>query len=74
MLELIDSEAKHLRELSRLLRSDAAFSSQVLRLANSTLLGSRYEVTSIQQALSALGVDRLRALVVTVAMRPVLAS
>jgi len=69
LLELIDSEAKHLRELSRLLRSDAAFSSQVLRLANSTLLGSRYEVASIQQALSALGVDRLRALVVTVAMR-----
>jgi hypothetical protein len=27
LLELIDSEAKHLRELSRLLRSDAAFSS-----------------------------------------------
>ena len=69
LLELIDSGAKHLRELSRLLRSDAAFSSQVLRLANSALLGSTHEVTSIQQMLSALGVDRLRALVVTVAMR-----
>jgi HD-like signal output (HDOD) protein len=69
LLELIDNEAIHLRELSRLLMSDAAFSSQVLRVANSALLGSRYEVTSIHRALSALGVHRLRALAVTVAMR-----
>ena len=69
LLEAIDDEAMHLRELSRLLLSDAAFSSQVLRLANSALLGSRYEVTSIQRALSALGVHRLRAMVVTVAMK-----
>ena len=59
----------HLREVSRLLATDAAFSSQVLRVANSALLGSRYEVTSIQRALSALGVNRLRALVVTVALK-----
>ena len=69
LLEVIDDEAMHLRELSRLLMSDAAFSSQVLRVANSALLGSRYEVTSIQRALSALGVHRLRALVLTVAVR-----
>jgi putative nucleotidyltransferase with HDIG domain len=69
LLEAIDDEAMHLRELSRLLMSDAAFSSQVLRLANSALIGSRYEVTSVQRALSALGVHRLRALVVTVAMK-----
>jgi putative nucleotidyltransferase with HDIG domain len=69
LLEAIDDECMHLRELSRILVSDAAFSSQVLRVANSALLGSRYEVTSIQRALSALGVHRLRALVVTVAMK-----
>lgn len=69
LLEAIDDEAMHLRQLSRLLMSDAAFSSQVLRVANSALLGSRYEVTSIQRALSALGVHRLRALVVTVALK-----
>ena len=69
LLELIDDESMHLREVSRLLATDAAFSSQVLRVANSALLGSRYEVTSIQRALSAVGVNRLRALVVTVAMK-----
>jgi len=69
LLELIDHESVHLREVSRLLATDAAFSSQVLRVANSALLGSRYEVTSIQRALSALGVNRVRALVVTVALK-----
>jgi putative nucleotidyltransferase with HDIG domain len=69
LLELIEDEGMHLRELSRLLTRDAAFSSQVLRVANSALLGLRYEVTSLQQALSILGVQRLRALVVTVAMK-----
>ncbi len=69
LLELIDDESMHLRELSRLLMRDAAFSSQVLRVANSALLGLRYEVTTIQRALSTLGVQRLRALVVTVAMK-----
>ena len=69
LLELIDHESVHLREMSRLLATDAAFSSQVLHVANSALLGSRHEVTSIQRALSALGVNRLRALVVTVALK-----
>jgi hypothetical protein len=41
----------HLREVSRLLSTDAAFSSQVPRVANSALRGSRYEVTSVQGVL-----------------------
>jgi HD-like signal output (HDOD) protein len=57
------------REVSRVLMADAAFSSQVLRLANSALLGARQEITSILQALSLIGVDRLRALVATVALK-----
>jgi len=69
LLELLEDEGTHLRELSRLLTRDAAFSSQVLQVANSALLGMRYQVTSLQRALSVLGVQRLRALVVTVAMR-----
>jgi HD-like signal output (HDOD) protein len=40
----------HFGEVSRVLMADAAFSSQVLRVANSALLGVRYEVKSILQA------------------------
>jgi len=56
-------------EVSRVLMADAAFSSQVLRVANSALFGARYEVASILQALCVVGVDRLRDLVVTVALK-----
>src|SRR5260370_6636694 len=56
-------------EVSRVLMADAAFSSQVLRVANSALFGARYEVKSILQAMCVVGVDRLRDLVVTVAMQ-----
>jgi hypothetical protein len=46
----------------------------VLRLANSALFGRRYEVTSILHAISVLGIDRLKALVLTVGMRDFLAG
>ena len=56
-------------EASHLVRSDAVFAGEVLRLANSALMGLRYEVVSIMHAIAVLGMDRLRNLVLTVAMR-----
>ncbi len=58
-----------MQEVSKLIKSDAVFSAEVLRLANSAVFGLRYEVISILHALSVLGMDRLQALVLTVAMR-----
>ena len=56
-------------DVSRLVRSDAVFAAEVLRLANSAILGLRYEVVSVLHAISVLGMDRLQGLVLTVAMR-----
>ena len=56
-------------EASHLVRSDAVFAGEVLRLANSAMMGLRYEVVSIMHAISVLGMERLRNLVLTVAMR-----
>ena len=50
-------------EVSQLIRSDAVFAAEVLRLANSAMLGLRYEVMSIMHAISVLGMDRLQSLV-----------
>jgi HD-like signal output (HDOD) protein len=61
-------------QVAGLVRSDAAFAAEVLRLANSALLGLRYEVTSILHGVSVLGMDRLRALVMTVALRDMVSS
>lgn len=69
LIRLINNERVDFRDVSSVIAIDAAFSSQVLRLANSALIGGRYEIASILQALSVVGVDRLRDLVVTVALK-----
>jgi len=69
LVQLISEETAHFREVSQVLAVDAALSSQVLRVANSALLGCRYEIASIMQALFVVGADRLRDIVLTVAIR-----
>jgi HD-like signal output (HDOD) protein len=69
LIRLINNEKVDFRDVSNVIAADAAFSSQVLRLANSALIGGRYEIASVLQALSVVGVDRLRDLVVTVALK-----
>lgn len=69
LMILVSREGSNMQEVSRLIKSDAVFSAEVLRLANSAVFGLRYEVVSILHALSVLGMDRLQALVLTVAMR-----
>jgi putative nucleotidyltransferase with HDIG domain len=69
LVQLMSDESANFREVSQVLRMDAALSSQVLRVANSALLGCRYEIASILQALFVLGADRLRDIAVTVAIK-----
>lgn len=69
LLQVLSKPNFTLLDVSQLIRSDAVFAGEVLRLANSVLLGLRYEVVSIMHAISVLGVDRLQNLVLTVAMR-----
>lgn len=69
LMALVAQENVNIQEVSRLVRSDAVFTAEVLRLANSAVLGLRYEVVNILHAVSVLGMDRIRALVLTVAMR-----
>ena len=69
LLQLMGDETADFREVSRVLSVDAALSSQLLRVANSALLGCRHEITSIMQAMFVLGVDRLRDIVITVAIK-----
>ena len=47
------------------MQADPAFSAEVLRIANSPLIGGRYQVGSVLRAISMIGVDRLCNLVWT---------
>jgi putative nucleotidyltransferase with HDIG domain len=58
-----------LEEVQRVLRTDAAFTADVLRLANSPLIGMRSEIKSVLQAIMMLGIERIKALSTTLALR-----
>jgi HD-like signal output (HDOD) protein len=72
LLRLSAREDVPILEILRILRTDAAFSGEVLRLANSALTGSRTEVHSVAHAVAVLGLDQIRALSMTIALRDVL--
>ena len=69
LLRLVAQENFSYREVADLVRSDVAFSAEVLRLANSSLLSLRYEIKNIPHAVAVLGLHRLRGIVMTLAMK-----
>jgi putative nucleotidyltransferase with HDIG domain len=61
------------QRVADLIRSDVSFSAEVLRVANSPLIGHREEIRGIMHAMALMGLDRLKGLVMTVALRNFLA-
>ncbi len=74
LLKLTTDEGVPISRVQQVLRTDVAFSAEVLRLANSALLGTRNEVRSVSHAVMMLGLERLKALSMTIAMRDFLAA
>jgi HD-like signal output (HDOD) protein len=68
LMQILSQEDASFPEVCHLLQTDAALSTEVLRLANSPLFCVSTEVKSIPFALSALGLDRLNLLVATTAL------
>src|SRR5882672_6782525 len=69
LLRLTAQDDVPLNKVQQVLRTDVAFSAEVLRLANSALIGSRTGVSSVEHAVGLLGLERLKALSMTIAMR-----
>ena len=63
-----------LARIQEVLRTDAAFAAEVLRLANSPLFKMRGRVNSVMQAVVMLGLDRIQVLATTLALRTFLTS
>jgi HD-like signal output (HDOD) protein len=68
-LQVMSRERGELSELSELISSDTAMSAGILRMANSALFNVRVEISSVLQAIHMLGLDRVKGVVVTVAMK-----
>jgi putative nucleotidyltransferase with HDIG domain len=63
-----------LEQIQQVLRMDAAFTADVLRLANSPLIGMRGEIKSVMQAVMMLGLERIKALATTLSLRAFLTT
>ena len=74
-MALLRQENTSFRDAADLLKSDAALTAEVLRLANSPMAGLRFPTASLLQALSVLGVNRIASLTTTLCvgrlLRPV---
>jgi len=68
-LNLMSGTDTSLLELCNLIRSDIAFSTAVLRIANSPLVAFSKNITSVLQASMLLGFQRLRSVVITVGLK-----
>ena len=73
MRVVAEDEAKF-KEISALIRADAAVSAEILRMANSPLLGARSQINSVLHAVVVLGLERVRGLVMTLTLRRFLSS
>jgi putative nucleotidyltransferase with HDIG domain len=68
LLQALSKDDVEIRELTRLISSDAAFSAEILRLANSALFGLEAQIDSLTHAVLLLGLSRVKGLAMTVAI------
>src|SRR5580658_10037300 len=64
----------NLHEIATVMGGDPAFAADLLLLANSSLFGFRARIQVVSHAIAVLGLDRIKALAVTVAMRSFLSK
>jgi HD-like signal output (HDOD) protein len=69
LARLTANDKTPIAQVQQVLRTDLAFSAEVLRLANSALIGSRASINTVAHAVAFLGMERLKALSMTVALR-----
>ncbi|MBL7997378.1 MAG: HDOD domain-containing protein [Candidatus Kapabacteria bacterium] len=68
VLSLLEKDNADVREISKLVESDASMSLKILRLANSPMFALRTEVASINQAILTVGLNRVTNIVLGVSI------
>ena len=72
LFRLISQDEPCFKEIADLIRVDVAFSTEILRLANSPVFAFRHEILDIPHAVAVLGLNRLSGLIMTVTMKDLL--
>lgn len=71
-LNVIKDPESSLKELAKIISYDQSLSTKVLTLVNSAYYGFSQQITSINRAISLIGMSKAKNLILTVAMRPML--
>ncbi len=74
LMRLFDRDDVEIYDIVRLVSSDAALTSQLLALANSPLFGVQTSIVDLQHAVTVLGIERTKALSITLAMHSFLSN
>lgn len=74
VLGLVGREDISIHDLGKVVQMDPSFSAELLRFANSALFGARGEVKSLPQAITLVGIDRLRTIATFIAMNRMVRS
>ena len=68
VLALANHDDAAIREIGDLVKMDPSFSAELLRCANSALLGARHEVKSVARAIMLMGLERVKTMATLVAI------
>jgi putative nucleotidyltransferase with HDIG domain len=68
VMRLLGNEDVSFSEIASLIKTDAALSGEVIRLANSPLVSARHGASTVLQALTLLGIARINGLILTLGM------
>lgn len=71
-LNVIKDPESGIKELGRIISYDQSLSTKVLTLVNSAYYGFSQQITSINRALTLIGMSKAKNIIMTVAMRPML--
>lgn len=73
-LKIIKDEKTGIKELSQVISYDQALSTKVLKLVNSAYYGFPQQITSINKALTLLGMTQAKNIIISQAMKPMMTS
>ncbi|HSA06547.1 MAG TPA: HDOD domain-containing protein [Candidatus Gastranaerophilales bacterium] len=73
-LNLIDDPNTEVKQLADVLSKDISMTTQILKLVNSAYYGFPAQITSINKAMALLGFDKIRTLILSVAVKPMMMS
>jgi len=73
-LSLLDDPKTDVKQLAEVISKDISMTTQILKLVNSAYYGFPQQITSISKAMALLGFDKVRSLILSVAVKPMMMS